>query len=82
MTYQGHVENGSVVLDSPVELPEGVKVEISVLPLDEPVRDRKPIWEVALELAASIPEEDLQRVPTDGAINHDHYLYGTAKVEP
>jgi len=40
---------------------------------------KKPIWEVAAELVAEIPEEDLARLPVDGAAQHDHYIYGTPK---
>ena len=82
MTYQGHVENGAVVLDVPVTLPEGAKVEVALLqPTDVPPK-RKPIWEAALELAASIPEEDVKKMPRDASTNHDHYLYGTPRREP
>jgi len=81
-TYQGHVENGAVVLDSPVMLPDGTKVEVAVLEMTDAASERKPIWEIALELANSIPVEDVKKMPTDGSINHDHYLYGTRKREP
>ncbi len=81
MTYQGHVENGTVVLDLPVPLPEGAKVEVAVLDRRLP-RDETPFLDWVLELANSIPEEDVNKMPTDGSINHDHYLYGTPKVEP
>src|SRR5436309_1151302 len=37
----------------------------------------KPIWEIAEELFAAIPDEALARLPTDGAAQHDHYIYGT-----
>jgi len=40
---------------------------------------RKPIWEIAGELFDEIPEEELERLPIDGATQHDHYLYGTPK---
>ena len=43
---------------------------------------KKHIWEVAAELVAEIPEEDLARLPVDGAAQHDHYLYGTPKRTP
>jgi predicted XRE-type DNA-binding protein len=33
------------------------------------------------ELNAKIPAEELERLPTDLAANHDHYLYGTPKRE-
>jgi hypothetical protein len=32
MTYQGHVENGAIVLDTPVTLPDGTVVEVTILP--------------------------------------------------
>ena len=82
VTYQGHVENGAVVLDTPVMLPDGTKVEVAVLEMTDASSERKPIWEIALELANSIPEEDVKKMPTDGSINHNHYLYGTRKREP
>ena len=82
MTYQGHIENGTVVLDTPVALPEGAKVEVALLETTGEPPKRKPIWEIAMELANSIPEEDVRQMPTDGSINHDHYLYGTRKREP
>lgn len=31
MTYRGHVRNGAVVLDPPVQLPEGASVEVNVI---------------------------------------------------
>lgn|GEM_PF-5298175 len=37
----------------------------------------KPIWEELLEIANSIPEEELDKLPRDGAKNHDKYLYGS-----
>jgi hypothetical protein len=30
MTYRGHVRNGQILLDEPVELPEGVAVDIEL----------------------------------------------------
>lgn len=33
------------------------------------------------EIQAQFPEEEWYRLPHDGAINHDHYLYGAPKVE-
>ncbi len=82
MTYQGHVENGAVVLDTPVSLPDGAKVDVTVRDNPEPPRDAKSFVEWVVDLANSIPEEDVKKMPTDGSINHDHYLYGTRKREP
>ncbi len=36
----------------------------------------QPIWEQILELSASIPEEEWDKLPKDGATNLDYYLYG------
>ena len=42
-------------------------------------RTTRPIWEVLTEMSAEIPEEMWAELPTDGSINHDHYLYGSPK---
>jgi hypothetical protein len=39
----------------------------------------KPIWEVFEELTVDIPQALLDRLPTDGAAQHDHYIYGIPK---
>ncbi|NJN91648.1 MAG: hypothetical protein HC878_15655 [Leptolyngbyaceae cyanobacterium SL_5_14] len=33
------------------------------------------------EIQAQVPLEEWNKLPHDGAINHDHYLYGPPKVE-
>ena len=43
------------------------------LPYDE---SAKPLSEVVGEIIASIPPEEFDKLPTDGSVNHDHYLYG------
>jgi Arc/MetJ-type ribon-helix-helix transcriptional regulator len=48
----------------------------------EPVPTHKPIWEVFQELSADVPEEDWDKLPTDLAEQHDHYIYGTPKRPP
>ena len=32
-------------------------------------------------IQAEVPTEEWDKLPHDGAINHDHYLYGAPKVE-
>jgi Arc/MetJ-type ribon-helix-helix transcriptional regulator len=39
----------------------------------------KPVWEDILELTADVPDEEWDKLPTDLAEQHDHYLYGTPK---
>ena len=33
------------------------------------------------EIQAQVPAEEWDRLPHDGSINHDHYLYGAPKIE-
>ena len=42
-------------------------------------RPEKPFWQMVEDLLRDIPPEDLARMPTDGAEQHDHYIYGTPK---
>jgi antitoxin component of MazEF toxin-antitoxin module len=42
-------------------------------------RRRLPVWERIIALTADAPPEELSKPPTDGASQHDHYLYGTPK---
>lgn len=74
MTFRGHVKDGVVVLDGPERLPDGM--EVTVRPMSASVdqevrrtlRERlKPVIGIAKGL------------PSDGSINHDHYLYGGPK---
>lgn len=44
--------------------------------------DDRPIWERIAELAATLPEEAIAGLPTDGASQLDHYLYGAPKRTP
>ena len=41
--------------------------------------NRRPIWEIITELSAQVPMEEWEKLPTDGAEQHDHYLYGSPK---
>ena len=43
---------------------------------------RKPIWERILDRSAAIPDEEWDKLPTDLAEQHDHYLHGTPKRPP
>ncbi len=42
--------------------------------------DARPIWEVIVEIGAAVPAGEWNKVPTDGAQNLNHYLYGHAKA--
>jgi hypothetical protein len=36
----------------------------------------RPIWQIIEEIGAAVPAGEWDKVPTDGARNLDHYLYG------
>lgn len=38
-----------------------------------------PIWEFAAELARAVPFDAWSTLPSDGAAELDHYLYGTSR---
>jgi hypothetical protein len=40
-----------------------------------------PLWQSIVDLGASVPAEEWDRVPTDLAANLDHYLYGSSGEE-
>jgi hypothetical protein len=42
-------------------------------------KNTRPIWEIIEELSSEIPLEEWAKLPTDGAEQHDHYLYGSPK---
>lgn len=42
-------------------------------------KDNRPIWEVMTEISREIPDEEWAKLPADGSVNHDHYLYGAPK---
>ena len=79
MTYPGHIEDGSIILDEPVVLPDGAKVTVSVVVSASSEPANTPLWRVAVDTGARVAREEWDSVPSDGARNLDHYLYGTPK---
>lgn len=54
-------------------------------PEDQPIPDRNSgllslLTNIQI-IQAEVPAEEWQKTPQDGSINHDHYLYGSPKVE-
>ena len=41
----------------------------------------RPLWEIASELSALVPEEELAKIPTDASGNLHHYLYSAPRAE-
>jgi predicted RNase H-like HicB family nuclease len=42
-------------------------------------RSDKPIWEIAQEITSDMSEEEIRQLPSDGAEQHNHYIYGIPK---
>jgi hypothetical protein len=76
MTYKGHFENGIVVLDEPVSVENGTRVEVDIHILS----GEKEVGEgpSLAERFASVIGKAVD-LPEDASENHDHYLYGTPK---
>jgi hypothetical protein len=77
MTLLGHIENGVIVLDEAMTLPDGMKVRVEVLPVSkvQVEDDASPtLYEQLLPVVGT-----LQGLPPDLARNHDHYIHGQAK---
>jgi len=71
MTYRGHVNKGVIVLDHNAQLPEGAEVEVRTM---ESLSTNATWAEVFRDFIGKA-----EGLPADSSVNHDHYLYGTAK---
>ncbi len=41
--------------------------------------DDRSIWQIMSENMKDVPLEEFERLPRDGASEHDHYFYGSPK---
>jgi hypothetical protein len=60
---------------------ENKYLDISISP-EELIRRKqadKPVWQMVLEIMKDVPKEEIDNLPTDGSVEHDHYIYGTPK---
>jgi hypothetical protein len=77
------------ILEKIQALPDSKQQEVLAL-VNEMLEDQKalprenvqPIWEIIEEISSQAPPGTWDDVPTDGALNHDHYLYGAPKKNP
>ena len=70
MSFDGTIIDGKVVLDGPVGVPNGTRVEVTV----KADNGSKPTLLNLLSLAGIAPD-----LPADFAVEHDHYIHGTPK---
>ena len=75
MTYRGHIHNGVVVLEDPIDLPEGCRVQCELVALEFPHTTNATrhggLYADLMEFAGTV-----KGTPPDGSKNHDRYLYG------
>jgi hypothetical protein len=69
MSFHGHIENGVVVFDEPLTVPDGTPVRVEgIVPARKTLAERfKNVIGAGVDL------------PDDLAKNHDHYLHGIPK---
>ena len=71
MAYRGRVQNGVVVFDDSVSLPEGSLVRVELLkPTDETESLRRGLRDFA---------GTVKDLPEDLAENHDYYVHGVPR---
>ena len=75
-TFRAHFDGRVLVPDGPVQLPMDCVLEVHAAPADDNVQTERPLYRLA-QIASQFP--DNPEAPTDGAEQHDHYLYGTPK---
>lgn len=73
LTVEAVYENGVLKPEKPLPLSEHQKVTVTVV-------ERQPsLGQRIVARAHALPQETLDRLPADGASQHDHYIYGTPK---
>jgi hypothetical protein len=83
MTYHGTVQNGVILVEGGVRLPEGVEVRIELVDgtAAKPKRpvDNEPTIGQKLAALGRWAETQSCDLPDDLAENHDYYLHGLPK---
>ena len=71
MSFTGHVQNGVVVFDEPIAMPEGTRVTVSSCTPTPPAPTHYDLFREVIGQAVGLPE--------DMAKNHNHYIRGGPK---
>jgi hypothetical protein len=81
MTLSGYVHNGSIVLDPQFALPEGAAVRVEIVEVQPSGEHIAPATNEPPSLLERLGDVvgAIDDLPTDAALNHDHYLYGAPK---
>lgn len=73
ITVEAVYENGVLKPTEPLPFKEHEKLTVTVAPV------RHSLAEQIAARARALPQETLDRLPADGASQHDHYIHGTPK---
>jgi hypothetical protein len=76
MIYRGHVENGNIVLEDQVSLPDGTRLKIEPVEVCDGGRESEvpTLYERFQNVIGKATD-----LPADLAEQHDHYIHGTPK---
>ena len=80
-SVRARFSNGVLTPLEPLDLEDGAEVTVSIADVPPPGRAKESIPELFERLRKSVPPEAWDTMPTDGAKNYKHYLYGHPKVE-
>ena len=80
-TVRATYANGVLTPVEPLDLEEGEEVTVSIEGAQPPGGAHESLVEMFDRLRNSVPPEAWDEMPTDGARNYKHYLYGHPKVE-
>lgn len=69
MTLHGHIQNGVVIFDEPITVPNGTEVRVEIVSTQG-----KTLAERFANIIGAATD-----LPSDLAAQHDHYLHGTPK---
>ena len=78
---KARISNGVLTPLEPLDLEEGKEEVVSIEDAPPPAKGKESILEMFERLRKSVPPEAWDNMPTDGAKNYKHYLYGHPKVE-
>jgi hypothetical protein len=76
MVYLGKIQNGVVVVENGVQLPEGAPVRIELLNDKDSVAQSSPKDDILFRMGEYAVDTGIP----DLAVNIDHYLYGHPKA--
>lgn len=74
MVYPGRVQNGVIVLDQGVRIPDGTPVSVEVAHVGEATTPGDEIPSLLERLSSVVGAAE--GLPPDAAANVDHYFYG------